>query len=247
MSANHLALIATTFVIWASAAIGQEYDWIIPKLTEAIKDADEQSLARGSIEGQNYLAIQMDAGNQTVDGFKPVLVFARIKNDGSYDPFAVWKLPSLLGLNVAIKNNSIYVRQDTAHHGVYFSAYQFKLRRGSFQLVGIENQSITPATYAGIMKNLELWEGTSANLSTAKAIVWAQSFDMDNPREYKKWKLALQRHNKGLPATEGKRETVSIRPIAPVELRQFDPYTFREDFLCHAFDHNLRFHNHCKK
>lgn len=247
MSANHLTLIAATFVIWTSAAIGQEYDWIIPKLTEAIKDVDEQSIAKGPIEGQNYLAIQMDAGNQTRDGFKPVQVFARIKKDGSYEPFAVWKLPSLHGLSVAIKNDSIYVRQDTAHQGVYLSIYQFKLRSGSFQLVGIENQSIIHSSYALSMKNRELWEGTSANLLTATAIVWAQSFDMDNPREYKKLELALRRHDKGLPATEGKRENVSIRPSAPVELLQFDPFTFNEDFLCHAFDHNLRFHNYCKK
>lgn len=247
MNANPLALIAAAFFIWTSTAIGQEYDWIIPKLTEAIKDADKQSVAKGQIEGQDYLAIQMDAGNQTAEGFKPVLVFARIRKNSSYEPFDVWELPSLLGLSVAIRNDSIYVRHDTAHHGVYFSTYQFKLRSGSFQLVGIENQSITPAAYAGIMKNRELWQGTSANLLTAKAIVWAQSFDMDNPREYRKWELALQKHNNGLPATEGKREKVTIRPIPPVELRQFDPYTFHEDFLCHAFDHNLRFHNYCGK
>jgi len=244
MNANHLVLIAAAFIIWPSAAIGQEYDWIIPKLTEAIKDTDKQSVAKGQIEGQDYLAIQMDAGNHTPEGFKPVLVFARIRKNGSYEPFDVWQLPSLLsGLSVAIKNDSIYVRHETAHHGIYFTTYQFKLRSGSFQLFGIEKQSMT----LDYDDNRELWQGTSANLLTSKAIFWAQSFDMDNPREYKKWELALQKHKKGLPATEGKRKTVTIHPISPVELRKFDPYSFQEDFLCHTFDHNLRFHNYCKK
>ena len=247
MSTNHLALIALAFFTWSSVATGQEYDWIIPKLTEAVKDADKQFIAKGQIEGKRYLALKMDAGDQIASDFKPVLVFAHIRQNGSYEPFDVWQLPSLLELSVEIKNDSIYVRHDTAHHGVYFSTYQFKLRGGSFQLVGIENQSITPAAYAGIMKNRELWHGTSANLITEKAIVWAQSFDMDKPKEYKKWELALKKHNKGLPATEGKRKQVTIRPITPVKLRQFDPYTFNQDFLCHAFDHNLRFHSYCKK
>lgn len=234
-------------LLCSSTAISGEFDWVIDKLPRR-EEISEWKPVVGKVEGQEYLAIQLDVGDSAKDVFSPVLVFARIAEGNAYAPIAVWKIANLnTDLQVNIRNNSIYVRYDTAHHGVYSSTYQFKLSDGAFQLVGIERQSITRAAYAEIMKNFELWEGVSANLMTAKAIVWAQIFDMNNERAYAKWEQALLRHRLGLSATEGKRRKVSIQEVSPIWLKQFNPYSFNSDFLCFSFDHKLRINNSCQK
>lgn len=158
----------------------------------------------------------------------------------------MFELSNLSDLSVEFKNESIYIRAGTAHHGVYSSTYQFKWQNGTFPLVGLETQSITPGHYAGYERNVELWGGKSVNFATAEAIYWAQAFEMDNPLEEKKWRIALKRFDKGLQPAEGKRKTVRIKLGKRVDLKHFDPYDFKTDFLCQYFDHNLRFRNSCK-
>ena len=241
-----LLLCATAILLWSNIAIAQEYDWVIDKIPKH-GEINEWKPVAGKVDGQQYLAIQIDVGDESKSDFKPVLVFARIKEGNTYEPFAVWKIENLnIDLQVDIKNNSIYVRYDTAHHGVYSSTYQFKLQAGAFQLIGIESQSITPGAYAGVMKNLELWEGKSTNLLTAEATVWAQTFDLNKPYEWKQWEKALKRHAQGLPSTKAKTRKVRLKLNSRWYLEHFNPYDFREDFLCQYFDHNLKFHNSCK-
>ena len=239
-------ILAIAIAFYFPIATAGQYDWVIEKLPKNLGDVDKSAFAVGTIGKQDFLAMHLNVGTDTPEGFKPALVFARISKDKTYDPFEVIELPSLLGLSVQIKNESIYIRLDNAHHGVYFTTYQFKLQNDGFRLVGIEGQSITPSNYAGIKGNIELWEGRSANLLTSEAIFWAEAFDLDKPYEWKQWEKALKRHDQGLPSAKAKTRKVRLKLNSRWYLEQFDPYDFREDFLCHYFDHNLKFHNSCK-
>ncbi len=236
-------LLAVALACFSAMTAAGQYDWVIQKLPKSLEEVDTATFTVGTIGEQKYLAIHMNIGAETQDGFKPALVFARIRKDKTYDPFEVIELPNLLDLSVQIKNESIYIRHDTAHHGIYSSTYQFKFQNGGFQLVGMERQSMTSS---GTEKNIDLWAGQSVNLLTSEAIYWAQAFDMDKPKERTEWEKALRRHAQGLPSTKGKTRTVKLRLGSRWDLEHFDPYNFDLKFLCHYFDHNLRFQNVCK-
>jgi hypothetical protein len=239
-------LLIFAMAFYLPPATAGQYDWVIEKLPKNFEDVDKSSFAVGIIGTQEYLAMNLNVGTEAEKGFKPAMVFTRIGKDKAYDPFAVIPLPSLQGLRFQIKNESIYIRLDSAHHGVYFTTYQFKRQNDDFRLVGIEAQSITPSNYAGIKGNIELWEGRSLNLLTSEAILWAEAFNLDKLDEWKQWEKALKRHDQGLPSTKAKTRKVSLKLNGSWRLEHFDPYDFRGDFLCHYFDHNLKFHSSCK-
>ena len=212
LASRAILLCVTTVLLWSNIAIAREYDWVIEKLPNR-KEINEWKPVVGKVDGQQYLAIQLNVGDESKSEFKPVLVFARIKEGNTYEPLAVWRIANLnLDLVVEIKNNSIYIRYDIAHHGIYSSTYQFKRRAGTFQLVGIEYDTST----------IDYRSRESLNLITAKAIISTQ-------RDHFAQK------------------TVPIRKLPPIQLKQFDPYNFNGDFLCHHFDDNLRLINFCKK
>lgn len=239
-------ILAITLLFLCSVAIAGKYDWVIQKMPKNLADVDKSTYVVGVIGKQEYLAIHMNVGDESQDVFKPVLVFARVMANSTYEPFKVFELENSSDFSIQFKNESIYIRHDTAHHGVYFTKFQFKLTNGIFLLVGLEDQSITPSHYAGIEKNIELWEGVSANFTTSEATYWGQAFDMDRPQEWREWELALKLHAQGLSSSKGKKRKVKLRPGGNWDFNNFDLYNFKTDFLCHYFDYDLRFKNSCK-
>ena len=228
---RRILLCITAAVLWSNLAIAGEYDEIIDKIPRHEEINDWKPVV-GKVDEQEYLAIQLDIGDRTKNLFEPVLIFALIKEGRSYEPFAVWRIANLnTDLDVDFRNNSIYVRYSTAHHGVYSSTYQFKRRAGIFQLVGIETDSSTNDYNEKTQRQFFVRSRASVNLLTAKAVISARRVEMHTRRENKKF---VQR-------------TVPIREGAPIPLKQFDPYNFHEDFLCHYFDNNLQLINSCKK
>lgn len=231
LASRVILLCLTTGLLWGNIAIAHEYDWVIEKIPNHEK-INEWKPVVGKVDGQQYLAIQFDVGDESKSDFKPVLIFARIKEGNTYEPLAVWRIANLnLDLVVEIKNNSIYVRYDIAHHGIYSSTYQFKWRADAFQLVGIEYDTSTIDYNEKTQRQFSVRSRESLNLVTAQAVISTQRDEMSTSRENRKFV----------------QKTVPIRKLPPIQLKQFDPYSFNGDFLCHHFDENLRLINFCKK
>ena len=231
LSSRAILLCVTTVLLWSNIAIAHEYDWVIEKIPNR-KEINEWKAVVGKVYGQQYLAIQLDVGDESKSDFKPVLIFARIKEGNTYEPLAVWRIANLnLDLVVEIKNNSIYIRYDIAHHGIYSSTYQFKRRADTFQLVGIEYDTSTIDYNEKTQMQFSVRSRESLNLVTAEAIISTQRDEMSTSRKNRKFA----------------QKTVPIRKLPPIQLKQFDPYNFSSDFLCHHFDANLHLINFCKK
>lgn len=229
-------------------ALAGQYDWIASKLPTDLTIHDKSLIAVGSINSQRYLAAHVNAGDETERGFKPVLVLARIDHDNTYKPFKVIELSNLLDLNVQFTDGAINIRHDVAHHGTHFSSYKFKPNGSSFRLVAMERQSMAPAQYDGMKEHVELWAGVSVNFAASKATYWAKVFAMDTPREERAWQHSLKLHQSGATPEQRIQRTVKINRVNAVQtdIERFDPYEFNTDFLCHYFDHRLRFHNACQ-
>ncbi|MGQ0598057.1 MAG: hypothetical protein ACT4O7_12470 [Aquabacterium sp.] len=237
-------LIALAMAAMSPITLAGQYDWIASKLPTDLSSQDRSLIAVGSINSQRYLAAHVNAGDETQENFKPVLVLARIKHDNTYEPFKVIELTNLSELSVQIKDGAIYIRHDVAHHGTYFSSYKFKPSGASFSLVAMESQSMTLVEG----KYIELWEGKSVNFVAARATYWAKAFAMDRPKEQRAWKHSLKLHGSGTMPDERVQRTVRINrsKVDQTDIEHFDPFEFNTDFLCSYFDHRLRFHNACQ-
>jgi len=248
---NLLRLVpAIAWTLSASIAAAGQFDWAIQKLPKNLDLVDRTTYSLGSIDRQDYLAMRVDMVDEAREGFKPVMIFARIGKDKTYAPFHVMALRNPAETSVQVRNESIYIRSETAHHGRYSSTYQFRLKNGAFRLVGMERQSITSSQSAGggaaTGGNIELWEGQSVNFLTAEAIYWAQAFDMDRAQDVKRWEMALKQHASGLSPTSSAKRKVRVSGVANVDLEHFDLDDFNSDFLCHYFDYRLKFRSSCK-
>ncbi|MES2049322.1 MAG: hypothetical protein V4447_13060 [Pseudomonadota bacterium] len=231
-------LLAIIMMFYLPISIAGQYDWVIQKLPKNLEgNIDRAAYAVGTIGNQKYLAIS----TETENGSKQALVFARIRRDKTYDPFALIEYDSFPGLSLQIKNESIYIRSENAHHGTYSTTYQFKLQNDGFRLIGIEKQSMVLSE-----SGKDIWRGESVNLLTSEAIYWVQAIKLDTPSEQSQWEKALERHRQGLPSTNAQTRTVSIKLNKRWYLKDFDLVGFSEDFLCHYFDDNLKFYNSCK-
>jgi hypothetical protein len=241
-------LAALAMATLSPITLAAQYDWIASKLPTDLSNQDRSLIAVGTINSQRYLAAHVNAGNDTQENFKPVLVLARISHDKTYKPFKVIELTSLSDLSVQIKDGAIYIRHDVAHHGTYFSSYKFKPSGASFSLVAMERQSIAPVEGDGIKEHIELWEGVSVNFVTARATYWAKAFAMDAPKEQRAWEHSLKLHQSGAMPDERVQRTVRINrsKADQTDIEHFDPFEFHTDFLCRYFDHRLRFHNACQ-
>lgn len=118
-SLNLLMLLALLLSTWNSFAAGS-HDWVTPKLPTNFEKIDKADYAIGDINQQKYLAINLNVGDETHDGFRPVLVVARTDRDKRYAPVAVLKLATLPGPRIRIQNNAIYLRLEYGHHGIEF-------------------------------------------------------------------------------------------------------------------------------
>jgi hypothetical protein len=237
-------LVSLAIAMLSPITLAGQYDWIASKLPTDLSAPDRSSITVGTIDSQRYLAAHVNAGDETQENFKPVLVLARINHDNSYAPFKVIELSNLSDLSVQIKDGAIYIRHDVTHHGTHFSNYKFKPHGRSFNLVAMERQSM--ALVEG--KYIDLWEGVSVNFVAAKATYWAKVFSMDAPKERRAWELALKLHQAGASPDQRAQRTVKIdrSKAGQTDIEHFDPFEFNTDFLCSYFDHRLRFHNACQ-
>ncbi len=224
-----------------------QYDWIASKLPADPPAQDSALIAVGAVHSQRYLAAHVNAGDETPENFKPVLVLARINPDNTYAPFKIIELSSLSDLRVQIKEGAIYLRHDVAHHGTHFFSYKFQPSGASFRLVAMERQSMAPVEYEGIKEHLELWEGASVDFAASRATYWAKVFALNEPRQERAWAHALKLHQAGAIPDERTQRTVRIKRVNAdqLDLAHFDPFEFNTGFLCRYFDHRLRFRNAC--
>lgn len=147
-----------------------------------------------------------------------------------------------------IKNNSLYIKINTAHHGVYFSQYQFKKKNDAFYLIGVEQQSIIPTSFLLNSDNsehsLEMWEGLSVNFLVSKAECWLETFDLEKGKKskaWKEWSVALRKLDKGQRSTNSINRTVTFKHENLVPLNEFDSFDINYPFTCY-FDHNKKFY-----
>ena len=140
--------------------------------------------SQGKIDGEMYTAVVANRGSPAVD--HPVLVIF-----GSRGARHTVLVEFEIGEEVSprIANNSIYIRQDYAHHGIRFIQYQFRRVGGEFKMVGSESQNMSPREYSGLSeksqdapghKSREVWSGTSVNLLTARSQCWLDTLDIDD-------------------------------------------------------------------
>lgn len=236
------SILITLFVLNAMAE--PQYDWLLRDSKKTEKDIAYET---GYIDGQQYIA-RIINGINSEEKVNEV-IFISTLNHKRHEFIAVIDLQGdyAEAYKVKIKNNSIYITHGTAHHGVYFSRYQFKKRGKIFQLVGIESQSITLSGY-GVSeqernkpdyKTLEMWAGESINILTSEAECWLQAYPIGD----KQGKIASARFAKILPATKGVRKTVRFKPVKSFSLNNFDFYNdnLNNWFTCY-FDHNMKFH-----
>lgn len=153
---------------------------------------------------------------------------------------------------VKIARDSFYLREVTAHHGIFFVTYQFKMVNRKFHLVGLETQSMSQCMYSADFPDaqnepctsLEMWSGTSINFLTSKAECWLQTFRLDKSersRDWKRWEAALKDFDLGVRSGEAMRKTIALRPSALTPLDQFDLYNFRAPNTCY-FDYKGDLH-----
>jgi hypothetical protein len=193
--------------------------------------------AEGEINDNKYYAM---VSNQGGTDNSPAIFLLKNKKNSLEEVFKLDIAEYPPSYSVMIKNNSFYIRFDTAHHGVHFSQYQFKKIKGQFFLIGIEYQSMalvepTEAT-AKDLGILESWEGTSLNLLTSKAECWQQTFNLtkgEKSREWKEWNVALDRHKKGLRSSNAIIRKGSLHRSGLIPLKSFDIYEATPSFTCH--------------
>lgn len=233
--------IALLFI--CSIASAADYQWITSKLQQRLDSEEKPISTVGKIDGQNYLVAQINAADNNSEEFKPVLVVAKVTKGKTYEPMAIWRLDKLPAFNVKIENNSIYFRGDTAHHGVYFTRYQFKLKDSNFILTALERQSITPvASNKDQYINKELWEGQEIDFQNSRSKHWAEAFDLRNPKRRQAWQSALKKHERGLPSLHASHTTVILKIDRQWGIEDFDFDTFDSHIPNYYFDGNLKFH-----
>ncbi|HTM78833.1 MAG TPA: hypothetical protein VL133_14555 [Devosia sp.] len=158
----------------------------------------------------------------------------------------------LQAYRVKIARDSFYLRQETAHHGIFSATYQFKKIHRKFQLVGLETQSMSSCAYSSDFPDAqnepcastEMWSGTSVNFLTSKAECWLQTFRLDKDersRDWKRWKAALKDFDLGIRSGEAIRKTITLSSSALTPLDQFDLYNFHAPETCY-FDYKGDLH-----
>lgn len=234
-------------------ATADEYDWLI----EGVKESPDAgaSMTQGIINGEKYVSILSFRTKKDSTDYNPTIVIL-VSRNGKYERVAEVNLQqdNINAYTTSIKNNSIFIRNDTAHHGVYSSQYQFKKINDSFYLVGLEYQSMTPSIYsvseeesnAPDYQEVEIWSGSSVNFFTSIMECWQQTFNVvtdEKSPDWKEYQSAHARFNKGQRATKGVTRQVSLpkRKLVPLDGFNLYPYDdFYDSSLCY-FDYKNRF------
>jgi hypothetical protein len=252
-----LAFIAT-ITLPAYAADGK-YDWLLKSVEDESSDAGAM-ISTGTVNGKKYTAIIANRPTKEPIEYNPLIIILNSIN-GVNIPIAEIDLQHdyTSGYTVLIRNNSIFIRSDTGHHGIYFRQYQFKDINGEFYLVGIESQSITLSMYSADEEEMkssdyqevDMWQGTSANLLTSKAECWLQTFALpqgdkkpnESSPEWREWKAAVDSINSRRIArpANGVRQKVNFQRKIKIPLNQFNLDEDYTPFQCY-FDHKKKFH-----
>lgn len=156
----------------------QENNWLISQFEQ--KSAEHiDSSATGIIDGQEYLTIVANRPSADID-YNPVIIVAK-KTGSEYKILTTidLELDNPSGYQIEIKNNSIFIKNSLAHHGVHNYRYQFKKVNSDFVLIGIETQSIELGCYSGDdsprCDTYEAWSGVSYNFLTTTALCWKKN------------------------------------------------------------------------
>jgi hypothetical protein len=144
--------------------------------------------SQGKIDGEAYTAVVADRGNPEEDRRPVIVIFG--SRDGQHKLLAEFEIVNggaSAGASSRVKNNSIYIRQDYAHHGIRFIQYQFKRVDGEFRMIGIESQDMSLSDYSGVSEKERvasgynrqaMWSGTSTNLLASRGECWLKMSDL---------------------------------------------------------------------
>lgn len=251
LSITRRLLFAVIALTAPSLSLGSDSaEWIARILPERISTLENGAASAGTIDGGKYVLALVDIG-RAENEFQPSLVLAKVSIDNRYEPIFVRTLGSLLGLNVSIKNNSLFIRVDNAHHGIYFTRYQFKLHGGRFVLVGLESQSMTLKdstdcrTYQKEGRITTSWSGASENLLMGKATYWAREIytDEGNVEALKsaRKKFDASKRPSNVVARTIVRHPRRLYLLSEFSPEEFPPYDMFTDRYAYYFDCNLKF------
>ena len=200
----------------------RDWNWVL----EQYERKELYPADRGRIDGVEYLAFQVgdDPGNP-YSSASFILVFRKMP-----DRSALVATIDLQGdypqdYEVTIKNNSVYLKQGGAHHGVYSSRYQFKQIERQFRMIGEEWQSIALGCYSGDESpgcdKYVIWLGGSYNLLTASAISWKKK-EFLSQQDDKKNEEEMRRFNNFLWPKDAVAHQRTFRPVKLPLLDGFD-------------------------
>ncbi len=183
----HAKTIAVPFLISFAVTVQASSDpaWLYKNLNNSEVIV---RYSQGKIDGEVFTAIVANRGNPE-ENRRPVIVIFGSRN-GQHRLFTEFEIGER-GASTSVKNNSIYIRQDYAHHGIRFVQYQFKQVDGEFKMIGIESQDMSPGDYRGVSekardapgyRSQEMWSGTSTNLLASRGECWMKMLDSgDSP------------------------------------------------------------------
>lgn len=210
--------------------------------------------SQGKFDGAAYTAAVPSRGQATEDT-GPVLVIFESRG-GQHKLLTEIDLVVDSWATAKIKNNSIYIRQDFAHHGIRFIQYQFRLIGGEFKMVGVESQDMSPSHYnvsteelnSPGYKSREMWSGTSTNFLTSRGECWLKMLDLPDSGKLPPWfddaHLRFDRAERPKKALTGE---IRFAQKALVPLSSFNPYS-DDSYLgpsCY-FDYKKRLHRTAK-
>ncbi len=226
------------------AQAGSDLAWLQQNLNN--QEAFVQ-YSQGTIDGADYTAVV--AAKE--DG-PPVLAIFETRGE-QRKLLTEIELDSGSGTTVKIKHNSIYIRQDHAHHGIRFTQYQFKRIHREFKMVGLESQDMSLSNYgvstnelnSPSYKSREMWSGSSTNFLTSRGECWLKMLDLPTSEKLSpELKDAYARFKLGVRPKNAITGEIRFAQIPLVLLSRFDLYGYDLDSRppsCY-FDYKRRLH-----
>lgn len=208
--------------------------------------------SQGKFDGAAYTAAVPNR-RQATEGAGPVLVIFETRGE-QHKLLTEIDLVTDSWTTVQIKNNSIYIRQDSAHHGIRFVQYQFRLIGGEFKMVGVESQDMSPSHYKVSTEELnspgyksrEMWSGTSTNFLTSRGECWLKMLDLsDSGKQPPEFDGALTRFERAERPKNALTGEIRFAQKTLVPLSSFNPYS--DYFISYLrpscyFDYKKRLH-----
>lgn len=241
-----VALFLISFVVTVHAA--SDPAWLYQNLNNSEVIVQ---YSQGKIDGEAYTAVVANRGNPKEDR-RPVIVIFESR-DGLYKLLTEIDVGDGAVSKVKIKNNSIYIRQDYAHHGIRFIQYQFKRVGDEFKMIGIESQDMSLSDYgvseeeldAPGYKSQEMWSGASTNLIASRGECWLKMSDAgDSTASLMQQEVAQDQFERGARPKNAVTGEIRFPPTGLLPLSSFDLYAGLDNFFypeCY-FDYKKRLH-----